>query len=466
MRRDLASRLSTSRCPTCPIEEPNAPAELGELRAVESSRTLPLVSASSRPHSAVQWFVLAALALILAACSAPGTTPPSPVESRSQPADSSRLNLVRATVEALAEAARTGDKEGFDRLVSDRDPSFPDRAQLLYDNLSSLPLTTLRIRVEPTQIGPPAARRKTLGPSAWAQPAIVTWRLAGDSAEVEHRVWLMFIEVAGEVKIAGTIVQPTGGQPEPKPSWWLGPLTATHRGGVTVLAGVGQSTDRWSRLAAAALASVREQLPSGLGAAWNRQVVIEVPATTRDFESVLGKPAGTYASIAAVTQPAGAGGEAIRIVANPKAGELSGRALQSVLEHEMVHLATRSADTPAPLWVEEGLAEWVSMRAHPGQRSGGTDELLLRVRNDGAPREFPSDQRFDAGSGNLELAYAETWLACRFIADRSSETQLGRFYAELANGSTLDQASRSTLHLTEAELTSEWRAYLDRLARY
>jgi len=43
---------------------------------------------------------------------------------------------------------------------------------------------------------------------------------------------------------------------------------------------------------------------------------------------------------------------------------------------------------------------------------------------------------------------------------------LGRFYAELAAGSSLDQASRSVLHLSESELTAEWRAYLDRLARY
>jgi hypothetical protein len=137
-----------------------------------------------------------------------------------------------------------------------------------------------------------------------------------------------------------------------------------------------------------------------------------------------------------------------------------------VLEHEMVHVATRSPDTAAPMWAEEGLAEWVSMRAHPGRRSGGSDELLLRVRSDGAPRAFPADRRFDAGAGNLELAYAEAWLACRFIADRYSESQLGRLYAELAAGNSLDQASRSILHTSETELTAEWRAYLDRLARY
>jgi hypothetical protein len=92
---------------------------------------------------------------------------------------------------------------------------------------------------------------------------------------------------------------------------------------VTVLAGSGQSLDRWTNLAAAALGNVREQLPAGLGIPWNGSVVIEVPATQRDFESVLGKPAGNYTSIAAVTHHAGARGAGIRIVANPKAAQLT-----------------------------------------------------------------------------------------------------------------------------------------------
>jgi hypothetical protein len=229
---------------------------------------------------------------------------------------------------------------------------------------------------------------------------------------------------------------------------------------------LGQSLERWTKLAAAALGNVRQMMPTGVGTSWNRQVVIEVPATPRDFESVLGKRAGSYAAIAAVTHRAGAAGGAIRVVVNPKAAQLTSSSLQSVLEHEIVHAATRSPDSAAPMWVEEGLAEWVSMRAHSGQRSGGTDELLLRVRSEGPPRAFPADGRFEAGASNLELAYAEAWLACRFIADRYSEARLGQFYAELVRGSSLDQASRSILHLSETELIAGWRAYLDRLAQY
>jgi hypothetical protein len=421
---------------------------------------------SPRLYCVVRRLALTALTLVLVGCSAPTTPAPSSIETRPSAPGSSRLNLVRSTVDALAKAARTGDRPGFDRLLSNRDPSFADRARLLYGNLSSLPLTTLRMRVDPAQVELSDARRKLLGPSAWIQRVIVTWRLAGDGDEVEHRVWLTFLDAGGEVKIAGAIDEPPGEHPEQKPSWWWGPLTARESGGVTMLAGSGQSIDRWIKLAGAALTNVREHLPNGLGTSWNRQVVIEVPAAQRDFESVLGDRAGSYASIAAVTYRAGVEGDAIRIVVNPKAARLNSRALQAVLEHELVHVATRSPDTPAPMWAEEGLAEWVSIRAHPGQRSEGTDELLLRVRGDGAPRGFPADGRFEASADHLEVAYAEAWLACRFIADRYSEAQLGRLYAELARGNSLERASQSTLHLSETELTAEWQAYLDRLARY
>ncbi len=403
---------------------------------------------------------------MLLGCSAAAVAPaPTPPATRSAAPQSSRLGLVRATVDALLKAASTGDRARFDRLISDQDPAFPDRAQLLYDNLSTLPLTRLQMRMEPTEFVLSDARRQLLGASAWVQRGVVTWRLAGDGAEVEHVVWLTFLEAAGEVKVAGTVDEPTGSVGEQKPSWWLGSLVARELDGVTLLAGTGQSLDRWVKLAGAALVNVRQGLPDGLGLSWNRRVVIEVPATQGDFASVLGKPRGSYASIAAVTHRA-AGGEAIRIVVNPKTAQLTPSAVQSVLEHEMVHIATRSPDSSAPTWAEEGLAEWVSIQAHPGQRSEAADEVLARVRDDGAPSSFPSDRQFQVGARDLQRAYAEAWLACRFIADQYSQARLGRFYAELARGSSVDEASRSTLQLSEAELTAGWRAYLVRLAQY
>ena len=420
-----------------------------------------------RVHRALRHLVLAVVTLALLGCSASAVepTPPTPSTGSVAPA-ALRLNRVRATVDALIKATRAGDRAGFDRLISAKDPSFPDRARLLYENLSTLPLTRLQMRVEPTEFGISEAHRRLLGPNAWLQRAVVTWRLPGDSAEVDHLISLTFLQVGDEIKVAGAIDEPSGTVGGQKPSWWLGPLTSRERDGVTVLAGSGQSVDGWAMHSEAALANVREKLPDGLGAPWNGRVVLEVPASQRDFRSVLGKTTGGYSSIAAVTHQAGMTGGAIRIVVNPKAAQLSSSALQAVLEHEMVHVATRSPESTVPMWAEEGLAEWVSMQAQPGLRSEGTDEVLARVRSDGAPRSFPADGQFQVGADKLQLAYAEAWLACRFIADEYSEAQLGRFYAELARGRTVDEASQSTLQLSEAALIKGWRDYLVRLARY
>jgi hypothetical protein len=379
--------------------------------------------------------------------------------------ESSRLNQVRTTIDALVHAARTRDRTGFERLISDRDPSFPDRARLLYENLSTLPLTRLQMHVEPTPFGLAAARGQLLGSGAWAQRAVVTWRLAGDDADVEHQIWLTFLADGGQVRLAGTVDEPPNRTAEQKPSWWLGPLTVSEREGVTVIAGSGQPLERWANLAAAALDNVRDNLPDGLRLSWSGHIVMEVPATPRDFESILGERPGSYDSIAAATRRTGTADGATRIVVNPKAAQLSSSALQAVLEHEMVHVATHSPDSPAPIWAEEGLAEWVSTESHPGQLAEATGDVLTRVRAHGAPRSFPSDRQFQVGERDLPLAYAEAWLACRYVADRYAEIQLGRLYAELDRGRSLDEASRSVLKISEAELIIRWQAYLVRSAR-
>ena len=45
--------------------------------------------------------------------------------------EGSRLGQARATVDALVRAARTRDRAGFELLISNRDPTFPDRARML-----------------------------------------------------------------------------------------------------------------------------------------------------------------------------------------------------------------------------------------------------------------------------------------------------------------------------------------------
>jgi hypothetical protein len=375
--------------------------------------------------------------------------------------------MVRTTVDALAAAVAAADAAAFSRLVSDRDPTFASRARLLYTNLSTLPLTELRLLPEPSERPLSATRQRLLGPDAWVQPVMISWRLAGDLEAAQHRVWLTFVADGGGVMLAGTFDGPVPANPEPQPSWWLGPLTTRQQGLVTVLAGSGQPADRWAALAIDAAAAVRRALPAGLTAdRWSGRVVIEVPATTRDFAAVLGQSPEAYAGIAAVAYQVGVGERPpLRVVVNPRARSLVTRAqLAEILRHEIVHLATRSPESAAPLWAVEGLAEWVAIGGDAKRSSAGTAELVAAVRRDGAPRSLPADAAFMVGSPHLNRAYAEAWLACSHIARHYSPARLGRLYAELDRGRSLEEASRSVLGIGADELTVGWQRFLVQLA--
>ncbi|HET9562101.1 MAG TPA: hypothetical protein VFP01_08345, partial [Propionibacteriaceae bacterium] len=121
------------------------------------------MSRAVHQHQVGRRLAVAALTLVLVGCSAPTVAPPpGPPSTTLVAPESSRLGQVRATVDALVKATRAGDRAGFDRLISDQDPSFSDRARLLYENLSTLPLTWLQMRVEPTEFGLSEARQRLL----------------------------------------------------------------------------------------------------------------------------------------------------------------------------------------------------------------------------------------------------------------------------------------------------------------
>jgi hypothetical protein len=389
--------------------------------------------------------------------------PPSPAVSTSPPDTANgRLAAVQTTVDALAAAVEASDRPTFFRLVSDRDPSFASRARLLYTNLTGLPLTELRLSPEPGERPLSRARQQLLGADAWVQPVVVSWQLARDTAAAQHRVWLTFVADGGGARLAGTFDGPVPASPEPQPSWWLGPVTAGQQDLVTVVAGSGQPADRWVRLVAEAVIAVRRGLPAGVAGSWSGRVVVEVPATARDFAAVLGQSAEAYATIAAVAYQVGVGDRApLRVVVNPGArSQLTQAQLAEILRHEIVHLATRSPESPAPLWAVEGLAEWVAVGDGPGPASSGTADLLAAVRRNGPPPSLPTDADFEVGAANLNRAYAEAWLACSYIAEQHSAARLGRLYAELDRGRSADEASRAVLGLGISELTAGWRRFL------
>ena len=231
-----------------------------------------------------------------------------------------------------------------------------------------------------------------------------------------------------------------------------------------MLAGSGQPTDRWVRLAVQATAAVGRRLPPGVADGWAGRVVVEVPATVADFAAVLGQPAEAYAGIAAVAYQAGVGEAApLRIVVNPRARAV-GRPRSSWPRYS----GTRSSTWPPGrrsrrprLWAVEGLAEWVAVGGQPGRSSSGTADLLAEVRRDGPPRSLPADADFAVASPELNRAYAEAWLACSLSSPSATRRpgSAGSTPSSTVAG-PLDQASRAVLGIGAEQLTADWRRLL------
>ena len=135
--------------------------------------------------------VLAAVAVTLAvsACSpSPATSTPTPTVASgpagataptspgasSLPADRAAL---QDAVDRLVAAGASGDRTAWDARTSSADPGFASRSTVLFDNLGSLPLERLRVRLTGTRATLPDERRSLLGAGAQVLQARLSWRL-------------------------------------------------------------------------------------------------------------------------------------------------------------------------------------------------------------------------------------------------------------------------------------------------
>lgn len=366
----------------------------------------------------------------------------------------------QGAVDRLFAAAVRGDRAAWDAGTAALDPAFAARSHVLFTNLAALHPANLRLHLTGAEQQLPPARRAVLGPGARLVQAELTWRLPGERSDAASSVWLSLVPVPDGVQLAGT--DDGGALDRPGlPLWWLAPTARVTRGRVTVLVGPGQPVRRWAHLAGRAAADARAHLPATLRRGWDGHLVVEVPGSEGDFERVLGAAPAAYATTAAVTRPEGmTTAAAVRVVVNPATATDSDAELGTTLTHEAVHVATRSASSPAPLWAVEGLAEYVALEAHPDQRPTELGPLRTGAAAVPLPSRFPADSAFTAGGKDVTAAYAEAWLACRAVAQHRSPTDLGRFYTALGRDEGVERAARSTLGVHASAVEGWWRQAL------
>ncbi len=165
---------------------------------------------------------------------------------------------------------------------------------------------------------------------------------------------------------------------------------------------------------------------AGLGSLdddWDGQVIVELPVTTRDYTVLAGSGSDTAAAVTRCDP------EGSRIAINPRVRAESADYLDSLLLHEAVHVATGSACTDAPLWIEEGLAEWLTAEHHAATQQANQQWLDHELAVGGLPTGLPADASFWGSADQVSGAYALAAFAVATAIEQLGQDQAMAFFA-------------------------------------
>jgi hypothetical protein len=343
-------------------------------------------------------------------------------------------------------------------------PGAADWAGRTYDALRVLGLTSVRFGFVGER-DPTAAVRAPGGEQTFAADVEVSWELEGYETATS-KVALSFGDTGDTVSVLGLAEGAASmvSEGSPLPLWLAGELVG-FPGGRCVGVDVDPDSVGCERLTRVAERDLSAVLASGSRADDWRVVL---PATSELASALLGRGTAGLGSIAAVTSTLDASGSAKApevVVLNPDVMRALGHdAAQLVLSHEAAHAATGAAAVDLPLWVAEGFADYVALRAGRVAVQRAASQVLAAVRDAGPPRRLPSDDDFSGDRAGLGQTYEAAWLVFRLMGKRYGDAAVVSFYEAVISGGSVDAALEQHLAFSRAELTSAWRSELVRLA--
>ncbi len=221
------------------------------------------------------------------------------------------------------------------------------------------------------------------------------------------------------------------------------------------------SLQAWADAADRAVATV----DSVWGTEWSRRLVLVLPQEWTQVSGLLGGRAYPgYAGLTTSLDPAGRGAGQ-RILLNPdETARLSQESRALLVAHEATHVATEGLPG-VPLWVAEGLAEYVAYADSTNSARDALPVLLRAARSGSLPAELPTDSHFAAGGDTAEAAYEGAHLAVRLLAEAHGDAALVAAIRAIAERpAELDQILTEQLGIDLAQLTAAWQTRIRDLA--
>lgn len=374
--------------------------------------------------------------------------------------DLDRTDASARLVLRLQRGLRSGDVAGLSTLAA----AGPARRELLAlaRTVQDLEIDRLTLRVvdsSESRLSPSEKRR--FGADSWVTDVDLTWRLQGmDQVPSTLEVPLVLAPDGDDA----VFVTSRWNDGQRVPLWLLQRTVVRRTRDTMVLATSPGQARVLQGQALTAVRTIRATIPG-----WDGPLVIEAPATPEQFEAVAGMAPREARAIAAVTTTSDGSAmprTPVRVFLNPRVfGPLGPEGGQIVLSHEAAHVALGAATTTVPLWLSEGVADYLALAD-----SELGDEVLAAqarrlVRLQGVPSHLPGTEEFDGANTEIGAWYEAAWLAVRLLADAHGESALLRFYRTVERTGGIDAAFREVLGTTEEEFLTDWQQSLRLLAR-
>jgi hypothetical protein len=352
-----------------------------------------------------------------------------------------------------------GDREALGELADGS--SGAQQLAAIAANLEDLRVDGLALRyVDSSDVELSADQRREYGEDAWVADVELSWRFAGvDRSTSTVEVPLVLTWADGRAVFAGT--EPFEGYRVPL--WLVERVSVRRTDDVLVLGPDRAQVRALERKAQVAMRTVRRTLPD-----WDGPLVVQAPASEEQFAAAAGMSAEAAAAIAAVTTTTDGSGlpqSSVHIFLNPPVFEpLGPRGQQIVVSHEAAHVALDAVTKPIPLWLSEGIADYIALVDSPLDTSVLAAQIRALVKREGVPDALPGRAEFEGSNEDIGAWYEAAWLAVRLIADTHGEEALLAFYAAAEGGTEADPAFREVLGTTEQQFVRDWQDYLADLA--
>ena len=393
-------------------------------------------------------------------------------------ADERSIRMAAATdlFSARAAAVKTRNKTAWMATVDTPSAAFRGRQSVAFDNLLKLPLG--EFSYGPIQVAPAldVARAQRVGPNAWVGIVAATYSLAGyDRAPRPFAATYTLVQRRGGWRLADDTDGTTALQ------MWDLPGMRVLRGRTAIVIGNAPAS-RMADYSATADSAVR-RVNAVWGRDWASRVVIVTPSTTGEFARLLLRSAEEgLDQVAAITQGVidpGQRAESDRVVINPKAfTALQPIGRRVVITHELTHVAARSSTTrPVPIWLSEGMADYVGYSGLDLSRTRVSAELLALVRKGKGPTVLPTAADFDPAQTTIAPFYSASWLAVSRLVDLYGQAKAVAFYRAIAGRLSVSQAVRfdpdaiavqafpKTFGVSQGQFVTGWKRYLKTLAQ-